>query len=80
MISCAWSSWDFGQTGTGLAWPKRYEGQACKRPMEIGDSGTRHHYMSRVIEELGLNTVMMETCLLYDFYPELKRPPLRSTT
>ena len=31
MISCAWSSWDFGQNYTGGSERlKRYEGKACK--------------------------------------------------
>ena len=81
MISCAWSSWDFGQTGTGGSRsPKRYEGQACKRPMEMRRLWySRHHYMSRVIEELGLNVAVIDgdMSVRHDFYPELKRPPLR---
>ena len=81
MISCAWSSWDFGQNGTGGSLGmKRYEGKACKRPMEMRRLWySRHHYMSRVIEELGLNVAVIDgdMSVRSDFYPELKRPPLR---
>ena len=40
---------------------------------------SRHHYMSRVIEELGLNVAVIDgdMSVRHDFYPELKRPPLR---
>ena len=39
---------------------------------------SRHHYMSRVIEELGLNVAVIDgdMSVRSDFYPELKRPPL----
>ena len=80
MISCAWSSWDFGQSHTGGATTtKRYEGSKCKRPMEMRRLWySRHHYMSRVIEELGLNVAVIDgdMSVRSDFYPELKRPPL----
>ena len=80
LISCAWSSWDFGQSHTGgNAETKRYEGKACKRPMEMRRLWySRHHYMSRVIEELGLNVAVIDgdMSVRHDFYPELKRPPL----
>ena len=80
MISCAWSSWDFGQTNTGGSSSlKRYEGRKCKRPMEMRRLWySRHHYMSRVIEELGYNVAVIDgdMSVRFDFYPELKRPPL----
>ena len=110
MISCAWSSWDFGQNYTGGSERlKRYEGKACKvcgratvahtsahvytmtvtvcparslcpqRKMEMRRLWySRHHYMSRVIEELGLNVAVIDgdMSVRNDFYPELKRPPL----
>lgn len=62
LISCAWSSWDFGQTNTGGSTArKRYEGQPCKNPYEMRRLWySRHHYMSRVIEETGLNVAVID--------------------
>ncbi len=80
LISCAWSSWDFGQSGTGGATTrKRYEGQRCKNPYELRRLWySRHHYMSRVIEELGLNVAVIDgdMSVRFDFYPSLKQAPL----
>jgi len=77
LISCAWSSWDFGQRGTGTH--KRYEGQQCNSPYEMRRLWySRHHYMSRVIEELGLNVAVIDgdMSVRSDFYRALKQPPL----
>jgi len=64
MISCAWSSWDFG---------------GCKRPGELRRLWySRHHYMSRVINELQLNVAVVDGDMFVqrDFYPMLKSAPL----
>ena len=66
MISCAWSSWDFG---------------GCKNKMEMRRLWySRHHYMSRVIEETGLNVAVVDgdMSVRSDFYPLLKAPPLQA--
>jgi hypothetical protein len=89
LISCAWSSWDFGQTGTGTggaggaggagAKKKRYEGQQCKNKYELRRLWySRHHYMSRIIEETGLNVAVIDgdMSVRRDFYPALKAAPL----
>ncbi|KAL1528693.1 hypothetical protein AB1Y20_010029 [Prymnesium parvum] len=64
MISCAWSSWDFGH---------------CKRKLEMRRLWySRHHYMSRVIEETGLNVAVIDgdMSIRRDFYGLLKGAPL----
>ena len=61
MISCAWSSWDFG---------------GCKNKMEMRRLWySRHHYMSRVIEETGLNVAVVDgdMSVRSDFYPRAIR-------
>lgn len=70
-ISCAWSSWDFGKA--------KNSGAGCKRPFELRRLWySRHHYMSRVIGELGLNVAVVDgdISVQRDFYPALKSAPL----
>ncbi|KAL3933954.1 MAG: hypothetical protein SGPRY_000049 [Prymnesium sp.] len=64
MISCAWSSWDFGN---------------CSRKLEMRRLWySRHHYMSRVIEETGVNVAVIDgdMSVRRNFYELLKGPPL----